>query len=164
MIYRVMGAPGERHNDFTSAARAFLFVLLRPGVRAGVVASSREKRIHYVDRAPPRSAISLSFLQRVPRQNDRAASICTTCCARYLAKRAAGSSPCRVLHKSDLASARNAAEFRRMTRRVIHRAEIISLDDRTIGPVQPYGYRPFNQLEITIKIFIRSIGIIAIAR
>lgn len=65
MIYRTppvvvvvdgVGAPGGHRNDFTSttsAARAFLFVLLRPGVRAGVVAASREERIHYADRAPP---------------------------------------------------------------------------------------------------------------
>lgn len=65
MIYRAppvvvvvdgVGAPGGHRNDFTSttsAARAFLFVLLRPEVRAGVVAASREEGIHYADRAPP---------------------------------------------------------------------------------------------------------------
>lgn len=99
MIYRAppggVRAPGGQRNDFTSTTAAWVFFsflfYLRPGVRAGVAAASRKERIHYADRA--RSAISLSFLQRVARQNDRAASIYTTCCARYSARRAAGFGP-----------------------------------------------------------------------
>lgn len=133
------GDPGGLRNDFasTSTVRVFFFKAPRFGP-----ASLRplERRENPLGRSRAAwSTISLSFLRRVARQKRSGRlDIYTMCCARYCARRAAGSSFSIGCYINRIASAREPRPSFRERRRVIRLAKIIIFDDQT------YSYRPLT--------------------